>query len=191
MCTILFFLGGLMLAKLIMFRRWRRFARLAYGGGWGGSGGGGCGRGWHHRRHHGGGWGGTTIVIGGLDHDWSGGGGGGFGRARRTVVGDAEVVTTGVRQQLAALWKRLELNQRQREEVDEVMATIEGAIGRERLDGLTAIFPALAAIVEEPFAAERVRAALGPDASGPVVDALEHLHYVLTPEQRALLVRPL
>jgi hypothetical protein len=160
MCTLSWLFGGVMLVKLLMFRRWRRFA--------------GC-------CHHRGGWGGTTILLGGLDHDWS-------GPWRRVVVGDAG--SGGVRRRLAAVWKRLELSARQREEVDEVMATIEASVGRERLDGMTAIFAALAAIVDEPFSAERVRAALGPDAPGAVVDALEHLRYVLTPEQRALLVRP-
>jgi hypothetical protein len=182
MCTLLWVVGGLMLAKLIMFRCWRRLAAF---GGYGG-----CGRGrWHHRRWGRGGHG-TTILIGGLDHDWSAGGGGGF-RMRHTVVGDAEVVTPssrgGVRQRLAALWKRLELNQRQREEVDEVVAILEAEVGRDELDRTPAIFAALRAISGEAFSVEGVRAALGPLASKSAVDALEHLHYVLTPEQRALL----
>lgn len=72
----------------------------------------------------------------------------------------------------------LELNQRQRELFDDVVAKAKARLGAAELAD------ALAAVAEEPFARESVESLVG---KGELADDLEHLHFSLTPEQRARL----
>ena len=72
----------------------------------------------------------------------------------------------------------LELNQRQREIFDDVVGKARGRLGA------PALADALAAVGREPFARDEVEALVG---RGELADDLEHLHFSLTPEQRARL----
>ena len=87
----------------------------------------------------------------------------------------------------------LELNQRQKEESDEVFATIRDALGGRRFTRWESLGEVLEAIGSEPF--DRAQVELAVDAEGKalaglkkeIVDGVEHLHDILTPEQRATL----
>ncbi len=104
-----------------------------------------------------------------------------FGRwsrwnARGYDVPGASAVT------LADLAGKLELNARQKEETDELFARLRAAFGDrvrpgERLSALLAVISA------EPFDAEAAADALGSDDKS-TLDAAEHVHNILTPEQR-------
>ena len=113
--------------------------------------------GWHMRRH-----------------GWRG----------RVAASPAVDVVTRVDGALALL----ELSQRQAEEARDVFADVAEALGvnYRRWDGID---DALAAVGAEPFDRARAEASLDlPDEPRRrAVDALEHLHNILTPEQRAKL----
>ena len=82
----------------------------------------------------------------------------------------------------------LDLNQRQREEVNGVFEMIADALGP-RFIAWSQVDDALAAIAAPDF--DRVRATqslpLAPDAAARLSDELEHVHVILTTEQLAKL----
>jgi len=89
-------------------------------------------------------------------------------------------------QRLHSLLGPMELNQRQMEEAREAFADVAKALGAgwTRWSGLD---EALAAIAAEPFDKARAQAALTGIEGEPArlaLDALEHVHNILTPEQR-------
>ncbi len=87
--------------------------------------------------------------------------------------------------QLATLIGSLELNARQKEEFDEVLATVRNAVGVEKIDAWPGLGKALRVAGTEPF--DRAELAELPEDA---VDGLEHLHNILTPEQRERLAAP-
>ena len=109
---------------------------------------------------------------------------GGFGRFRGWH--DADVAESGI--DLASLAGTLELNARQREDASEVLTKLADA--GVRGDKLKAALALAGADTFEPILVEE---ALGFADLGPrgkeVLDGLEHLHHILTPEQRQKLRR--
>jgi Spy/CpxP family protein refolding chaperone len=116
-------------------------------------------------------------------------GGGPFGRYRRRFEPGAPPVRPApldTPQRLHGLWPLLELNERQKEEAREAFADVAMALGAtwQTWSGLD---EALAAVAAEPFdkgRAQAVLAGLQPEPTKLIVDALEHVHNILTPEQR-------
>ena len=150
MCTsvLLGIVGGALVAKLMLRRR--------FGGGCGQ--GGGCGEGGFGRH--------------------------GFGRGfRGWRRGGEGVELADSREGIARLLGTLELNARQREETDELLTRLVGA--GVRGDRLRAVLATAGAETFEPILAEEALgfADLGPRAKD-VLDGVEHLHNILTPEQR-------
>ena len=153
-------LGAFVVSRLIMRRRWRH--AHGYGG---------CGR-----RFRGG-----TIDLGAPDergHHFPP-----WGRAARRWrrwqrwqdegAGRAEVKVPAV-----DVPGSLELNQRQRELFDEVVAKAKSKLAAAELA------EAFAIIGREPFERDAVEFLVG---KGELADDLEHLHFSLTAEQRATL----
>jgi hypothetical protein len=117
---------------------------------------------WHGRWHH-------------ARHAWR-------GRPR------GEAPPVDVERRVAGALAALELNERQADEARDVFAEIAEALGAgyRRWGGID---DALAAVAAEPFDRARAEDAIDlPDEPRRrAVDALEHLHNILTPEQRAKL----
>lgn len=184
--VILGVLAGVAVGKLVMRRRRHWMMRRGGGpGGWGGFGG------W--RGHHGEGReGGEAAAVGGEGAAPDEGRGFRFRwfqrRARAWGGGESPP-----RVDLAGVLKGLELNERQRDEAEEVFDTIRGALGGRRFTRWDALSTVLAAIGSEPF--DRSVVELAVDAEGraleglkkEIVDGVEHLHDILTAEQRAKL----
>lgn len=162
---ILFLLGAFLVGRLIFRARLRRWQRYGYGGC-----GGGCGARF-----------GGPIDLGAPDRDarrfppWA--------RSRRwrrwqerhavDAGGDAPSAAAPV-----DVVGALELNQRQRELYDE-------AIGKARAKlAVPELAEALALVGREPYDREAVEFLVG---KSELADDLEHLHFSLTPEQRAKL----
>ena len=85
----------------------------------------------------------------------------------------------------------LELNERQREEAREAFGDVAQALGA-GWPAWGGLDEALAAIAVEPFDRARAEAALGPldeAVEKTALDALEHVHNILTAEQRDRLAR--
>lgn len=86
----------------------------------------------------------------------------------------------------------LELNARQASEAGDVVAQLRGAIGADRYRS-SQLTLALRAASRLPFDADLAAAAIGPriapEAARAVIDALEHLHDILTDDQRTALDR--
>jgi hypothetical protein len=99
--------------------------------------------------------------------------GGGDGRARVAPI------------QLSAAIAALELNARQKEELDEVLQTLRQSLGVEQLESWPGLSRALRAVGAETFD----RAQFDGELRGEALDGLEHLHNILTPEQRTQLAR--
>jgi hypothetical protein len=169
----LFLLGGFLVARLFF-----RFRRRAMWGRFGG-----CGH--HHRRFrrwHDAwqrGFAGYHGDQGGDDDPWFGTRQ--RGRWRPPVAVDA-------RRRLDDALKALELHPRQKAEVDDVLTLVRDELG-EGFDRFANIDELLAAIAQPTF--DRARAAallpVPPDRAARLVDELEHLHIILTDEQRATL----
>ena len=87
-------------------------------------------------------------------------------------------VRAAVKAPLVDVAGSLELNQRQRELFDEVLATAKDKLGAPELA------EALAIIGREPFDRPALEFLVG---KGELADDLEHLHFSLTAEQRARL----
>ena len=149
-------LGGLILTRLVFRARMRR----AWAGG-------GCGC--AYRR-------GGPIDLGAPDGPpaWARHRGRAFARWSRRWRAEAQPAPAVPVDVAGAL----ELNQRQRELFDELLARARPALS------VAALAEALAAVGREPFDRAEVEAVVG---NRELVDDLEHLHHSLTPEQRARL----
>ncbi len=106
-------------------------------------------------------------------------------RFSRAATGEP-VVEVDAPRRLASLLAPLELNQRQAEETREAFADVAQALGTgwRSWGGLD---EALAAVADERFDRAGAAAALGAvdeQAAKSALDALEHVHNILTPEQR-------
>jgi len=174
MCTVLGVLGTLFLFKLVVRRlRWRHAL-------------GGCGgRAWHHRWHRrfppwmrdrG------PIDLGNLDD-------------LDDLAIRKATPRLDVERRVDEVLRGLELNARQAAEAGDVISILRAAIGPERYRGASEVLLALRAAGKTPFDVDLAEAALGPrlrgDAGREARDALEHLHNVLTEEQRAALLAAL
>src|SRR5262249_43065599 len=92
----------------------------------------------------------------------------------------------GTPERLHKLLPLLELNDRQKEEAREAFADAQQARGP-AWQSWTGLDEPLAAAAAEPFDAARAKAAVGAqvgDQAKLALDALEHLHNILPPEQR-------
>ena len=85
-------------------------------------------------------------------------------------------------ERLAAQVAALELNARQKEELEEAFATIRTHAQVRSVADWPALDRAFASIAGDQFDVDVVK-----DQPEPILDALEHLHTILTPEQRATL----
>ncbi len=153
---ILFLLGGLLVAKLIFRARLRR----AYGGGCGGR----CG---------------GPYDLGAPDRDGRDGRSGRWGRhrhfARWVRRWQGAVPTPRPPVDFGAT---LELNDRQKELFDDVLAKAKGALPAGE------VAETLSLLAREPFDRDAVELLVG---RGELADDLEQLHHSLTPEQRGRL----
>lgn len=125
---------------------------------------------WRHAHAHGGcaRFGGGPIDLGAPDVERR------FGwRSRRRWRADMRAAAPPV-----DLAGSLELNQRQREIFDEVVAKAKTKLGAPELAETLAI------VGREPFEREAVESLVG---KGELADDLEQLHFSLTPEQRSKL----
>jgi hypothetical protein len=139
---------------------------------------------WMWARRHGVGHGGA----GGGEERWGGWRG---WRNRRNFGGGEQAPAPTVK--LSEVLGALELNQRQKEEADGVFDTIRTALGGRRFTRWESLGEVLGAIGSEPF--DRAAVELAVDAEGralaglkkEIVDGVEHLHDILTVEQRGTL----
>jgi hypothetical protein len=161
MFTVIGIITTVILAKIAL-----RAVRHRFGHRHGGCGGGFRRHAWRHWQRH------NAFDLGdfgGHDddlRDWSRG----RGRGQSTELRAQEILSG------------LELNERQRAEAGDVLAVLRSArVGQLPL--------ALRACSRPSFDADLAAAAIGAHASRDAMDALEHLHTILTEEQRALLDR--
>jgi hypothetical protein len=100
--------------------------------------------------------------------------------------------TLDVSARVDELLRGLELNARQAAEAGDVISILRASIGP-RFGVASEVLLALRAAGKTPFDADLAEAALGPKLAGPAGrearDALEHLHNILTEEQRTALLR--
>jgi len=149
-------LGAFVISRLVMRRRWRH----AHGGG-------GCGR-----------FRGGPIDLGAPDVERGGRFGRRFGRRWQRRQRDAQDARAMVKAPPVDVVGSLELNQRQRELFDDVVAKAKAKLGAAQLAD------ALAVVGQEPLERDSLELLVG---KGELADDLEHLHFSLTPEQRAKL----
>lgn len=181
MCTVIGVLGTIFLVKLA-FRAMHFRAHGACHGGFGP-------RMWrrHMRWHHRGRFGAPPWERGPMDlgdladaHDYDDAG------ARATAFID-------VPQRIDVAFRGLELNARQASEAGDVISILRAAIGPERFVSASEVLLALRAAGKTPFDVDLAEAALGPRLVGAAGrearDALEHLHNILTEEQRTTLLK--
>jgi hypothetical protein len=150
-------LGAFVVSRLVLRRRWRH----AHGGG-------GCGR--HFR--------GGPIDLGAPDVDRGGRFGRRFGRRWQRWQSERQDARAMVKAPPVDVVGSLELNQRQRELFDEVVAKAKARLGASELAD------ALAVVGQEPLERDSLESLVG---KGELADDLEHLHFSLTAEQRAKL----
>ena len=148
-------LGAFVISRVVMRRRWRH----AHGGG--------CGR---YR--------GGPIDLGAPDVERGGRFGRRFGRRWQRWQRDAGEAQAMVKAPAVDVVGSLELNQRQRELFDDVVAKAKAKLGASELAD------ALAIVGQEPLERDSLESLVG---KGELADDLEHLHFSLTPEQRAKL----
>jgi hypothetical protein len=149
-------LGAFVISRVVMRRRWRH----AHGGG-------GCGR-----------FRGGPIDLGAPDVERGGRFGRRFGRRWQRWQRHAEDARAMVKAPPVDVVGSLELNQRQRELFDDVVAKAKAKLGASELAD------ALAVVGQEPLERDSLELLVG---KGELADDLEHLHFSLTPEQRAKL----
>lgn len=125
----------------------------------------------HARRHFGRRWRGHAVDLNDIDL-------GDYATYRRW---DGNVGRSADRA-VSSILEGLELNDRQRTEAEDVLAVLHGARTRQ-------LSLALRACARSTFDADLAAAAIGPGASVEAIDALDHLHTILTDEQRAALER--
>jgi Spy/CpxP family protein refolding chaperone len=184
MSVLLGVLAGVAVGKLVLHRRRRWMTR--HGGG------GGCGGG-HGRFRRGGGEGDAHAVGGEGAAPDEGGRGFAFRWFQRRARGAWGQAPEARSINLGEVLGELELNGRQKDEAEEVFDTIRGALGGRRFTRWDALGAVLGAVGSEPF--DRAAVELAVDAEGQalaglkkeVVDGVEHLHDILTAEQRAKL----
>jgi hypothetical protein len=176
MCTVIGILGTIALFKIGM-----RALRCHHGGGCGSRfGHHRFGHRWHNRWRHRGSRGPIHLAdLADLDEGFE--------------VGAARAAAIDVPARLDEIFRALELNARQAAEAGDVVAALRGAIGPERFAGASQVLLALRAVARTPFDVDLAEAALGPrlvgSAGKEARDALEHLHNILTEEQRTALQR--
>jgi hypothetical protein len=123
------------------------------------------------------------VVRRRLHRRWAFEGGGCAGRSRfARFRGQGVPVVDDRAERLDARIRSLELNDRQKEDLDEAFATVAAETGVKRVADWPGLARALGAVGADEFDRESL-------AGEPIgaVDALEHLHNILTPEQRELL----
>jgi hypothetical protein len=128
------------------------------------------------RLRRGGGGGGHGGWCGG----WRGGRGGGRGRFWRRGFGTAEQPPARQPVQLGDLSGALDLNERQRQEAAEVFTALRNA----GVANVEALLDTAAADRFDGARAEAELATAPADLKKEVLDGLEHLHNILTAEQR-------
>jgi hypothetical protein len=89
--------------------------------------------------------------------------------------------------ELSTVIGALELNARQKQELDEVLQTLRQSLGVERIEAWPGLSRALRLVGGATF--DRAELAAHEQLSDEAIDGLEHLHNILTPEQRAQLTR--
>ena len=181
MCHVVAIIGTIFLAKLVMRALFRH--RMIYGR-CGGFGGGGRWRRWgslrHHPHHPYRGFDGGAIDLGEYDDE-------DLHAARRN--GGAVDVSAKVDEVMSAL----DLNARQAAEASDVISIVRGAVGPLRFARNPQIVLALRASGKATFDHDLAAAALdpkvAPEAAKEAIDALEHLHNILTDDQRSTLLK--
>ncbi len=114
----------------------------------------------------------------------------GFSRARvRDAMDTARAPDVALK--IDELLRSLDLNARQAAEASDVISIVRGAVGTDHYTHEKGMLLALRAAAKLPFDADLAEAAIGPRvspaAAKEAIDALEHLHNILTDEQRATL----
>jgi hypothetical protein len=116
-----------------------------------------------------------------------------YGRAPHPVTTPG--ATADVAQRVDEALHALELNARQAAEAGDALAAVRAAVGPTRYPYASEVLLALRAAGKTPFDEDLAAAALGPrlvgEAGREAREALEHLHHILTEEQRATLLRVL
>jgi hypothetical protein len=108
----------------------------------------------------------------------------GGGRFRRWQRFQPPAPSVDTRQRLHGLLAILELNPRQTDEAREAFADVAQALGP-AFASWSGLDEALAAVAADPFDQARAKAAIGAvEQQKLAVDAFEHIHNILTPEQR-------
>jgi hypothetical protein len=118
-----------------------------------------------------------------------------YGRHPVTTPGATPATTIDVAQRVDEALRALELNARQSAEAGDALASVRAAVGPARYPYASEVLLALRAAGKTPFDEDLAAAALGPrlvgEAGREAREALEHLHHILTEEQRATLLRVL
>jgi hypothetical protein len=118
-----------------------------------------------------------------------------YGRAPNPASPPAATMPTDVSKRVDETLRALELNARQSAEAGDALAAVRAAVGPSRYPYANEVLLALRAAGKTPFDEDLATAALGPrlvgEAGREAREALEHLHHILTEEQRATLLRVL
>jgi hypothetical protein len=121
----------------------------------------------------------ARVVLRRRRHAYGCGGGGMGYRGRRFFRREARWTPPEPAVKLSTLIGALELNARQKEEFDEVLKSVKTSVGADNLEAWPGLGPALRVVGGDSFDRERLDG-LPPEA----IDGFEHLHNILTPEQR-------
>lgn len=188
MVSIWGIVGAIVITKLVTRAFWRRRMWAGSGGFYGGCGGHGRRARWRHIRamhemHHPfrDPFAPDPIDLGEFDE----------AIYERAQAGRAAPVDVPAK--IDEMLRGLDLNARQASEAGDVVSMVRAAVGPLRYARAPELLLAFRASGKTPFDPDLAAAALGPklapDAAKEALDALEHLHNILTEEQRGTLLR--